>query len=324
MLPTMRSLVQAAVLVTACGHSEPFTGMPQGTHTPRVPGVPAKLTDNPLVDQHPSWLPDGSAILYTFESSFVENLDRCLALLPPTGGTRTREICNTSAGQVDSTETYGPSAVSSSGQLAFLYTQSTPGRQPPNHRALRVAPLSDPQTFDMVHPLPFSVSGLTIDAVNDIHWLSQTRFAYLGEYSIPNTTARGTVVVLIDLRSSAPPAAIPGTTGVVSFGIGEAPETIILTRPGDSRIFQLALASGQEAVVYDFSPGFPGDIAAQSQRLATTIGNTLITVDLSSQTSDTIIAADTSLRLRNPALSVSGAVVAESGSDLWLFEASTP
>ena len=91
----------AAVLLSACGHSEPFSSTPERNDGPLQPGNPAQITHNVRQDIRPNWLPDGSGVLYTYESGPVDNLDRCLAILPPEGGTRLTEICNSSVGHLD-------------------------------------------------------------------------------------------------------------------------------------------------------------------------------------------------------------------------------
>lgn len=319
-LSWMLRLAPAALLLLGCDHAGPFAGGVSDLDGPMQPGNPARLTFNPLRDRNASWLPDGSAILYTFEANAAQNFDRCLALLQRGGGTR-HELCSTSAGHLDSTEVYGPSAVSNSGLLVYSFTQSVPGRQIPNRKELRVATLADPQTFEVLHPLPFSIDGFGIDSVKDVRWLDANRVVYLGAYGIPNTIERDRIVVLIDLRSAAQPSAIPGTMSVHALAVGTDPDAIIVTRGGDSRVYHLALASGQETVLYDFAPGFPGDIAVRMNRLVTVIDRTLISVDLSTGISDTLVSDPGTPSLRSPAVSIDGSVVAEGLMDLWLFEA---
>jgi hypothetical protein len=317
-------LIPTALLLSACGHDEPFSSGPNDATEPRQPGVPAKLTDNPGLDIHTSWLPDGSAILYTFETNPAQNSDQCLALLPKHGGARIREMCNTSVGHLDSTEVYGPSAVSDSGRLLYAYSQSKPGRPVPSHHQLRVATLADPQNFMVVHPLPFSIDGFKIDAVIDAYWLSEHRLVYLGGYGIPNTARDDTIVVTIDLQSPTSMSVVPGTISVASLAVGSDADAIVFTRWQDSRVYSLTLSSVDRTVLHDFAPGFPGNIDVQMPRLVTVVGRTLITVDLTTGLSDTVVGAPPAQGLASPAVSITGAVVAEGSEDLWLFEAPSP
>ncbi len=282
-----------AVLVSGCGHSEPFSSTPERNEGPLLPGNPAQITHNLLQDLRPSWLPDGSGILYTYESSPVENRDRCLAILPPDGGTRGTEICNTSVGHLDSTEAYGPSAVSAGGQLAYSYAQSTPLRVVPNVIQLRVAPLADPQNFTVVHTLPLGVDGVPISGIGDLHWLSDTRLVYLAqsvEYVAPapgalrDTIINGLAVALVDLQNFPSPVFVPGTETATAVSLGDAPETIVYTLAGDSRVYRKELATGATTVLHDFGTlGIARDAVVQGNRLLAVVGG-FVTFTIDPQT----------------------------------------
>jgi hypothetical protein len=319
-----RLLIACGLLATACTHGEPSVSGPNDAAVPKEPGVPARLTYNPWVDLHASWLPDGSATLYSFEKSAVHHHDRCLALMPAHGGARRSEICNRSPGQVDSTEHYGPSAVSQAGRLAYGYTQATPGRRVPNHAHLRVATLADPQGYTVVHPLPMTIDGTRIDSILMLQWLGENRLAYLGAFGITNTTSRDRIIVAVDLAPTVTAMVVPGTRSARSLAASTAVDSVAFTRRSDGRVYQQALSGGTPTVLHDFSPGVPGHISIRDHRLATTAGTSVIVVDLLLGTSDTMVGDGGTPPLGNPALSLTGAVVVGGGGDLWLFEASEP
>lgn len=286
----------AGALLSACGHGEPFSSTPDRNDGPLQPGSPAQVTHNVLQDVRPSWLPDGSGILYTYESNPVENRDRCLAILPPAGGTRFAEMCNTSAGHLDSTEAYGPSAVSTSGRLAYGYAQSTPQRLVPNIIQLRVAPLANPEDFTVVHTLPLGVEGIGIGAIGDLHWLSETRLVYLAqsvEYVAPapgalrDTIINGLAVALVDLQSFPLPVIVPGTATATAVSLGDEPETIVYTLAGDSRVYHRQLATGATTVLHDFGTlGIARDAVVQGDRLLAVVGG-LVTFTINPQVGGT-------------------------------------
>ena len=63
--PCWLALAGGALLVLACGHTEPFSTPPYGTNQPFDPTPPVRLTLNTGPDRGASWLPDGSGILYS-------------------------------------------------------------------------------------------------------------------------------------------------------------------------------------------------------------------------------------------------------------------
>jgi hypothetical protein len=285
-------------------------------------------------------LPDGSGILYTWEKSPVENNDRCLGILPPGGGTRLREICNTSAGQLDSTEAYGPASVSAAGRLAYSYAQSTPLRMNPNVIQLRVASLADPQDFVVVHTLPLGVEGVGVGAIGDLHWLSETRLVYLAqsvEYVAPapgaprDTIINGLAVALVDLQNFSTPALVPGTATATAVSLGDAPETIVYTLAGDSRVYRKELATGATTVLHDFGAlGIARDAVIQGNRLLAVVGGfvsftidpqlggiqtdqggPIYEVDLATGQQRQLPGGNVQRVFRHPAISPTGAVAAE-------------
>ena len=287
MRSSARRIALAAVLLSACGHAEPFDSTPERNEGPLLPGNPAQITHNKFQDTRPSWLPDGSGILYTFQKSPVENSDRCLAILPPNGGTRLAELCSTSVGHLDSTEVYGSSAVSTTGQLAYSYTQTSPVLFAPDVTQLRVAPLTNPQDFTVVHTMPLDVEGTKVDGIGDLHWLSDTRLVYLaqeifytaGGASARDTTFKGLAVALIDFQNSPAPVLVPGTMTATAVSPGEAPETIVYTLAGDSRVYRRELVTGVTTVLHDF--GFLGiarDAVVHDGQLLAIVGGFVILV----------------------------------------------
>lgn len=339
MRSSAKRVALAAVLVSACGHAEPFGSTPERNEGPLVPGSPAQITHNVFQDIRPGWLPDGSGILYTFEKSPVENSDRCLAIVPPAGGTRLTQLCNTSVGQLDSTEVYGSSAVSSTGRLAYSYAQSTPQRLAPNVTQLRVAPLTNPQDFTVVHTMPLDVEGTKIDGIGDLHWLSDTRLVYLAQtisYLAPGGATRDTIinglaVALIDLQNFPLPVLVPGTGTATAVSLGDAPETIVYTLAGDSRVYRKELATGATTVLHDFGAlGIARDAVLRDNQLfavvggfvgfridpqlggtQTDLGGPIYQVDLATGQQRQLPDGAVPRVFRHPAVSPAGAVAAE-------------
>lgn len=77
------TVVSVLLLLAACGHDDPFATPPADRGQPFAPTSPVRLTFNPLDDRTPSWLPDGSGIVYSTEAPDRADHDRCIAVLPP-------------------------------------------------------------------------------------------------------------------------------------------------------------------------------------------------------------------------------------------------
>ncbi len=91
------------LIVSGCGHTDPFTSPPYGTDSPFDPAPPVRLTLNPLADRGGAWVPDGSGILYSAQQIGRTDHDVCLALLSPTGGRQQALTCDLTVAGVDST-----------------------------------------------------------------------------------------------------------------------------------------------------------------------------------------------------------------------------
>jgi len=257
--------------------------------------------------------------------------------MPAGGGTRTREICNTSAGQRDSTEAYGSAAVSQGGRLAYSYAQSTPRRTNPNVSQLRVATLADPLNVTVVHPMPLDVEGTKVDGIGDLHWLSETRLVYLAQSityifgpggTPPDTVIGGLAVVVVDLVNNPVPAIVPGTMTATSVALGDAPEVIIYTLAGDSRVYRRELATGAVTVLHDFGTlGIARGLALLDDRLVAVVGGAvtfqldpvaqvdlggpLLDVDLTTGQTTPLGGGSTTYLFRHPSISLTAVVVAE-------------
>lgn len=81
-----------ALALAACGHSEPFTTTDPANRGPFSAASPLRLTYAGGTDLMPSFSADGEWIVHTFARGTTDR-DRCVAILPATGGTRRGEVC---------------------------------------------------------------------------------------------------------------------------------------------------------------------------------------------------------------------------------------
>lgn len=253
--------------LAACDHTRPFAPADQHTTVPLAPGSPTRITFSTGDDRTASWLPDGSAIIYSSEQLDRRDHDRCLQFLPPTGGRVIRRACNLATVALDdSTDRYEAPAVSPAGDLIYTLARSWIGLQKGPRQALVVGTLDAPFAGAReVTPIPyFASSGRTHSAVSQISWAGPGRVVYLGQMLfyegstfLPDTFYTGLDVVVGDVSGpTAALTAIPNTDYASGVSVDpDDPDIIYFTLGGDSRVYRQSLASGARTVLFDFGAG---------------------------------------------------------------------
>jgi hypothetical protein len=110
-----------------------------GTNQPLDPTPPVRLTFNQAADRGPSWLPDGSGILYS-----AQQLGETQAELPPGGGTLRLLICDLTPQGPGLGDAVESPTVGEGRRLAFVKASSTIGGLNPSREAVAVAQGLDP------------------------------------------------------------------------------------------------------------------------------------------------------------------------------------
>jgi hypothetical protein len=286
-------MLSLACLFTACSHTEPFSN-PPGNETPFDPGPPARLTLNPANDGNPSWLADGSGILYSAQQLHREDHDVCLAELPPTGGGQRRLICDIPGEKTTTDAVQSPSAALD-GRIAVLSAGngSLHGTSPV-FLEIVVTPTLDASDLQTVRSLPFTPGGGVLqDYAGYLRWLTPERLVYVGQQfkllrACPDpgcpldTLISGTEVTLLDLSGeSATGTAVPGTTQATGVAPIQDGAAILFTLANDTRIYRRTLSSGDVSVFHDFGPaGVVRDVHAAGNRVAAVVGGrTAFSVD---------------------------------------------
>lgn len=321
-----RLLPAALILALACGHGEPFAVPIEGTGQPLVPGVPTRLTYNPLLDSEIAWSADGAALLYTATRADEPNLSRCIEMLPPAGGRSIRSLCPTPAIR-DSTVALESAALSDSGQLAYLRSAKSPLNSGWIQRSLVM--LSRDGRLREVAAAPFADPVQPYFGASQLRWLDENRFVYLGEaYQVtfclgctPYDSATPLFIVTVDLTTD--PAIVTkvagtnGATGVSVLG----PDSILFTLGGDAHVYRQVLSTGVVSSVWDFGAGRSVYWAQRSgARLTALVDGMPWLVDLGAATSAPI-ANPGNLRYQSLALSPDGRrLAATRAGDLWLFD----
>jgi hypothetical protein len=341
----------------ACAHGEPFRIAEQPPRGPFDADYPRRLTFNQGQDLAPSWLPDGSAIVYSLERVDRPDRDRCLGFLPAEGGSLPRIVCNRRFVADDSTDAYEEPAAGPNGLIAYQRSSATIGFLSYRFRALVVAPLDSPAGARgrPLLSLPYRIGGGSFHyGLSHIRWLSDSGLVYLGDLvgydkrrqdQPIDTIVSGLKIMRVTLAGdSAVYEPLAGTEYATSVAAGPGGDDIYYTVGGDSRVFRRVLTSGATTVVWDFAPlGTARDVTVAGGRLAAVVGGDvtfafelgfgdyaqrdaggfLHVVDLG--TGAETVLDGRGLMFRHPALSPDGTrIVAEAyagrEADLWLLE----
>jgi Tol biopolymer transport system component len=284
-------------------------------------------------DRTPSWLPDGSGIIYSMEREDRTDHDRCLAILPSEGGTVRTTYCQLHPEYDDSTDVMEAPAVSAGGRIFFLQVISWVGRQKLGAATLRVGRADNPVAAAVLREVPYAApNGRMHSSIRTPQWIGSDSLLYLAEQVFyegstfyPDTFYTGLDAMLLDLAGPQPVyTVIPGTDYASSVSLSGDGTTIYYTLGGDSRVFQRKLSSGEVAVVHDFGAGaVVRDAQIRDGRLVAVVdgsvlyrfeaahgyvqrdeGGHLAFVDLTTGAS-TVFATDTVL-FRHPAISPDG------------------
>ena len=281
-MTTRRRCARASMLLLlalGCGHEEPFAVEDHGPEGPFAAGEPTRLTFGNAVGE-PSWLPDGSAVVYAGGALTGVLTDRCLLVLPRTGGTITSEVCN-AAPLGDVVDTWANPAVAGD-RLAFHY-QNSPRGSPPTVRGIYVAPFAAPAVGAPVRSLPFlAADGVFYIEASHLTWLGSDELLFIGysEQTVlpcPDCDPIRVEYPLALLRGAAVPGAtftpVPGIAFPTSVAAGATADEIYFTLAGDSRIYHQVLSTGTRTIVRDYGvEGIVRDVAYGAGRLAAIVG----------------------------------------------------
>lgn len=345
----LRSRLLLLLLLAACGHGEPYTHETTPVEGPLDPAVPVRLTYNTAPDVTPSWLPDGSGILYA-SALGDRGGDRCLMVLPPAGGQARRLLCYHVFNRLpnDSLRILAWAALSPGGRL--VYSATTSRRFITDNarvRQIKWGRLGDEAADHQFASAPLDLfGGRYLNGVAFVRWLDEDRFVYRGDFmgvSGGDSVISGRYVVLASFNAdSLVRSYIAGTDHASSVTVLPG-DTLLFTKNNDTRIYSIALATGVVDTVYDFGPGLIArDVHAVGNRMVAVAGGftqylwaqsfqdsvqvdrggALWLIDRASGAAQALTLDDPSQPgYRYPALSPDGRrLVAQRAEDLYLFE----
>lgn len=280
----MRLFVVCAVALglAGCGHDALFVPAVRGGKTPLRSGLMHQVTFNVANDVQPSWQPDGMRVAYSFDGTEGVYADRCVATLPPEGGTREALPClhRSAADSLDLSEwlTLAPD-----GRYVYTWSVWAHAAYTPDSTMLRLGRLGAPETEHTVLTLPVPLSGRLYSLITHLAWLDDASLVGVGTtvtihrdcglcayYSV----AIGRDVVRITLAGdSATLAIVPGTDSATSVTRGATADEIFFTVRGDSVVYHRTLSTGTVSVAHDFgSAGIARDVQVAGTRLAAVVG----------------------------------------------------
>lgn len=251
-------LTAALALLAGCGHNSPFADSPGERQSgPFQDAVPLRLTLNPGLDTWPAWSADGSLIWYSAEGSSTD-LDRCVALLPSRGGTRSEIQCPPQA--VNGLNERLEQPASDGSRLAWARSELGTSEIGPYRFTLWAAPVAARATPTLLQTFPYDApSGRSHDAPLYLQWLRPGVLMYLGAENGccgSDTLRFGERVVLLDLTGAAPTRSfVPGTERASAVARSEDGLAIYYTFYGDSRVYRQELGTGTVTVLHDFGAG---------------------------------------------------------------------
>jgi hypothetical protein len=280
------TLLGIVVLALACNHSSAFDPVPPAGAPPFTQLSPRRLTFNHGDDRTPSWLPDGSGIIYSSEREDRTDHDRCLAVLPAEGGTVQSRYCRVDPVHEDSTDLMEAPAVGPGGRIFFHQVVSRIGQQKLGSSGMMLGSAHDPLGATLLRPLPYTApNGRFHSSIRLPQWVSGDSLVYLGELLfyegstfLPDTFYTGVDIVLLDLAGAEPVYhIIPGTDYASSVALSDQPGVLYYTLGGDTRVFRRTLATGNVDVVHDFGAGnIVRDVQVRGTRLVAIVGESVL------------------------------------------------
>jgi len=277
-----------ALLAAACGHTDAFTTPESHSSGPFANGAPVRLTFAATADLEPAWLPGGAAIAYSYQRADRREGDRCIGLMPASGGAIARQVCGGSAFESDSITTFSMPTVSALGEIAYLRSSRPAATGQSGETSLVVAMVESPSPATVVRSVPFQGSEQFYAAIGRPAWIAAGELAFPGIVEsvvlpCPGNPQCAPVLIaysrhLLRLSTSAPGAVsvIPGTDFATSVTGGEAGGVIHYTVANDTRIFRQDLATGAVRPVHDFGPaGIPRELSFANGRIAAIVGGSV-------------------------------------------------
>ncbi len=290
----MGRIAATLTLLCACSHSEGYLAPdPTTSDSPYIDAPVLRLTYEPGMDLFPSWSPDGSLLIYTFQPAGRADRDRCIGILPHGGGTRSEHCYNAADGNGRTDALEWP-ALGTDGSLLYTHYISGIGDRIPERGVLRLGTPSDPFGGQQLMTLPATVGTTGFTRIGQTAWTAPGRFLFIAQdYLMLGNIANGnkkdtTYVGLALVQASLTPngaqfSVVPGTDSAATFYISPASDSIYFTRYQDIRLYRVPMAGGNRETVFTANTPATGWVARNPTRVGTRTAMVVARLDQDAQ-----------------------------------------
>lgn len=250
-------LIVGMIALLGCEHGEPFVTSDQTRFEPFSPTPPVRLTFASNGDVQPNFSEDGQFIVYSYLRR-TSDLDRCLGVLPATGGSRLREICPDPEA-ASSRDVLSSAALASDGRVVYN-----------RHASAVTSPLASSGTLELAAAEPGLPARIlmplhTVPAGATARWDNLLSPVWVGADRFVALAAREGLGSWVTSSPPEPRDTLYTGSAVVEVTIGENGVTwrVLVEAPGASM-----LAVDREAGLIYFlrSTRFPGAPDENSRR----------------------------------------------------------
>lgn len=258
MIRTRAWVVAAAVVLSACDHTAPFSVENPEALGPWEGVPPIRLTFNPGDDRHPA--ANGAGIVYSRMEPQRADHDRCLAVLPPGGGTLVGLSCAGGTHADSMVDAWIEPALSDDGRVAYIRDHSRLLAWGPTTRRLSVAPLHAPDSIIFEASVLFWLEdGTRVTAMRQLSWTlgGAVRFV-AGEESyprvdtLPDTLFTAYAVAELSLETGGF-RLVPGTDGAFTYAVAPDGGIWFVTKDAPHQLLHVPSNGGTAVPVAVFS-----------------------------------------------------------------------
>lgn len=250
--PRSIGLILIGTATLGCGHSDPFVAPDNSTDRPFDPVQPSRLTFGRGSHTSPRYSEDGRFLVYSHDhpdaSDENHSPDRCVSLLPATGGRRVVTLCAQNP-PVDPMSGLPPfrygiehAAVAATGEIAYVQHVGRVNSFGSTEAGLHLSHIEHPnvgrKVFDLKR-VPPGASGRW-DYLVDMTWVGPGRLVALameanlvppGPFADPDTILTGVEIVEFDLSGVEPSwRQVASAPGARAIAWDAAVERVVMVR----------------------------------------------------------------------------------------------